>query len=193
MLWLTLRQLKLGTAETRRKAAQELGRNPDLRALKALAFATLNDTDAGVRRAAAAALGRLDHPDRYEPLLKALQDDDPEIIRSALFGLRRATDERVIPALVRLLRHQNFSVRITSAQTHRHDPLGAQGSRGTRLVSGRQRMVRSSGDCRRRGHPCAAVNPSNQPRDRHGQGRGCPWGDLRSARCQVVAERPASR
>jgi HEAT repeat protein len=110
MLWLTLRRLRIGTAGTRKKAAQELFRDPNSRALGALAAATLTDPDAEVRRLAAAALGRLEHPGRYEPLFKALRDKEPEVIRSAMSGLRRATDERVIRELVPLLHHQNFSV-----------------------------------------------------------------------------------
>jgi HEAT repeat protein len=117
MLWVTLRQLRIGTAGTRKKAAQELYHDPNPRALGALAAATLTDPDAEVRRLAAAALGRLAEPGRYEPLFQALQDPQPEVIKSAMSGLRRATDERVIGKLVPLLRHQNFSVRASAAQT----------------------------------------------------------------------------
>ncbi len=116
MLWVTLRQLKSGSAATRRRAAQELSHDPNRRALNALAAATLNDPDAEVRRIAAAALGRSDHPARYESLLKALGDKDPEVIQAAMVGLKRVADERVINALVRLLRHQNFNVRVGAAQ-----------------------------------------------------------------------------
>ena len=117
MFWVTLRQLRIGTAGTRKKAAQELYRDPNPRALRALAAATLTDPDAEVRRLAAAALGRLGAPGRYEPLFQALQDREPEVIKSAMSGLRRATDERVTRELVPLLRHQNFSVRTSAAQT----------------------------------------------------------------------------
>jgi HEAT repeat protein len=117
MLWLTLRQLRNGTAGTRKNAAQDLYRDPNPRALRALTAATLTDPDAEVRRLAAAALGRLGHPGRYEPLFKALQDKEPEVIKSAMSGLRRATDERVTRELVPLLHHQNFSVRASAAQT----------------------------------------------------------------------------
>jgi HEAT repeat protein len=117
MLWLTLRQLRNGTAGTRKEAAQDLYRDPNPSALSALAAATLTDPDAEVRRLAAAALGRLGHPDRYEPLLKALRDKEPEVVKSAMSGLKRATDERVPHELVPLLHHQNFSVRSSAAQT----------------------------------------------------------------------------
>jgi HEAT repeat protein len=117
MLWMTLRQLKTGTAGSRRKAAQQLSLEPNPRALNALAAAALTDPDAEVRRLAAAALGRLDHPGRYEPLIGALEDRNPDVIRSAMLGLRRATSEQVMRALVRMLRHQDFSVRTSAAQT----------------------------------------------------------------------------
>ncbi len=116
MLWLTLRQLKSGTAGTRKKAARELWRDPNPRALNALADALLTDADAGVRQIAASALGRMQDPGRYEPLIRALQDKDPDVIRSATLGLRRATEERVILGLVPLLRHPNFNVRTSAAQ-----------------------------------------------------------------------------
>jgi len=85
--------------------------------LNALAAAALTDPDAEVRRAAAAALAASEHPDRFEPLLRALQDKESEVVRAAMWGLKRATDERVIPALVRLLQHRNFGVRTSAAQT----------------------------------------------------------------------------
>ncbi len=117
MLWLTLRQLRTGTVGTRRKAAKDLWLDPKPRALNALGEAALTDPDGEVRRVAAATLGRLDHPGRYEALLKALKDSDPEVIKSAMAGLRRATDERVIRGLVSLLQHSNFGVRNCAAQT----------------------------------------------------------------------------
>src|SRR5262249_19190178 len=56
-------------------------------------------------------------PSRYETLLKALNDKHPDVIRSAMLALRRSTDERVIPALVPLLGHRDFSVRASAGQT----------------------------------------------------------------------------
>ncbi len=117
MYWLTLRRLKAGTAESRKKAAHELWREPNPSALKALSEAALTDADAGVRKMAAAALGRVPDDGRYEPLLRALKDSDTEVIKSAMLGLRRAVDERVIRSLVPLLRHRDFTVRVSAAQT----------------------------------------------------------------------------
>src|SRR5258708_2897680 len=117
MLWLTLRQLKSGGTMARRKAARELWRDPNLRGLNALATAVLSDSDSEVRQIAASALGRSRDPGRFDALLKALGDRHPDVIRSAMLGLRRTTDERVIPALVPLLRHSDFSVRASAGQT----------------------------------------------------------------------------
>jgi HEAT repeat protein len=116
MLWLTMRQLSSGSATARKKAARELWREPNSRAVGALASAVLNDPDPEVRQVAASALGRTQTPDRLEPLLKALQDKVPDVVCSAVFGLRRVNDERVIDGLVRMLKHQDFSVRSGAVQ-----------------------------------------------------------------------------
>ena len=117
MLWLTIRQLKSGTAGARRKAARELWREPSPRGLNALAEAVLADEDSEVRQIAASALGRSLDPRRFDPLVKAVRAKHPDVIRSAMLGLRRSTDERVIPALVPLLGHRDFSVRAGAGQT----------------------------------------------------------------------------
>src|SRR5262249_15379492 len=116
MLWLTLRQLKSGGAGSRRKAAKELWRVPHPRGLSALAAAGVSDEDPEVRQIAVSAIGRSQDPSRYETLLKALNDEHPDVIRSAMLALRRSTDERVIPALVPLLGHRDFSVRASAGQ-----------------------------------------------------------------------------
>ena len=117
MLWLTLRQLKSGGVSARRKAARELWRDPNPRVLNALASGALEDPDAEVRQICASALSRSQDPSRYEPLLKIIHDKNPDVVRSAMLGLRRSTDERVIPSLIPLLRHQDFVVRTGAAQT----------------------------------------------------------------------------
>jgi len=116
MLWLTARTLTNGTAKARKRAARELWREPNSRAVTVLAKAVLSDPDAEVRQIAASALGRVQAPSRIEPLLKAMDDKDPEVIRSAILGLRRVNDETVIRQFVRLLRHQDFGVRTSAAQ-----------------------------------------------------------------------------
>ena len=117
MLWLTLRQLKSGSLASRRKAAKDLWREPDARAVAGLAAALVSDPDPEVRQICASALGRSADPARFEALLKALKDQNPDVIRSAMLGLRRSTDHQVLPALVPLLKHQDFAVRSTAAQT----------------------------------------------------------------------------
>src|SRR5262245_55777177 len=117
MLWLTMRQLRSGNAKARKKAAHELWRERNPRALGVLAEAALTDPDPEVRQVATSALGRLQVPERLDPLVKALRDKDPEVVTSAIFGLRRANDEKVILGLVPMLRHPNFNVRTSAAQT----------------------------------------------------------------------------
>src|SRR5437899_1635317 len=117
MFWLTTRQLKSGSLTGRKKAAKELWREPNPRALEALATAVLKDPDIEVRQIVASALGRLSVPGRVEPLLQALNDNQPAVIRSALLALRRVKDDRLIHALVPLLQHPDFGVRTGAAQT----------------------------------------------------------------------------
>src|SRR5262245_50911417 len=117
MIWLTMRQLKSGTAKSRKKAAEELWREANPRALNALADAALTDPDVEVRQVATSALGRLQVPERLDPLVKALHDREPDVVRTAVLGLRRTNDKRVILGLVPLLRHRNFTVRSSAAQT----------------------------------------------------------------------------
>jgi HEAT repeat protein len=115
MHWLTQRQLKSKQAETRRKAAAQLGRVPVPGDLKPLSEA-LGDEDAEVRRLAATALGRLEAADRVEPLLGVLSDRDPEVLKAAVLGLKRAVEERVLSGISPLLRHSDAGVRACAAQ-----------------------------------------------------------------------------
>jgi HEAT repeat protein len=117
MLWLTMQQLKSGTVRARKKAVRVLWREANHRSLDGLAKAALTDPDAEVRQVAASALGRLQVPGRFEPLMKILHDKEPDVVRSAVLALRRANDERVILKLVPLLKHYDFSVRTSAAQT----------------------------------------------------------------------------
>ena len=110
MFWLTMRQLRNGNAKARKKAAQELSSEANPRALSVLADAALTDPDPEVRQLATSALGRLQVPERLDPLVKALRDENPEVVGSALFGLRRTNDEKAILGLLPMLRHPNFKV-----------------------------------------------------------------------------------
>jgi HEAT repeat protein len=116
MFWLTTRQLRSGTLKARKKAAKQLWHEANPRALSALAEAALSDPDAEVRQVATSALGRIRSPEKVEPLMKILKDQEPDVVRSAVLGLRNANDERVIHHLVPLLRHQDFNVRTSTAQ-----------------------------------------------------------------------------
>ena len=98
------------------KAVKDLWREPDIRALNVLTEAVLKDPDPNIRQVAASALGRIEGTGRIDPLLQALRDSDADVVRSALLGLRRVNDERVIGTLVPLLWHRDFSVRSSAAQ-----------------------------------------------------------------------------
>src|SRR5206468_9876146 len=102
MLWLSMQKLKSGSARARKKAAQELWREANPRALSGLVDAALSDPDTDVRQVATSALGRLRIPERLEPLMKALQDREPDVVNSAVVGLRGVNDERVIHRLLPL-------------------------------------------------------------------------------------------
>jgi HEAT repeat protein len=117
MLWLSMRLLKSGTVKAREKAARELWQEPDPRALTGLAAAALTDEDVTVRRVATSALGRLQVPERLDPLMQVLDDREPDVIQSALLCLRGVKDDRVIPRLLPLLRHRDFHVRTGAGQT----------------------------------------------------------------------------
>ncbi|HXJ55599.1 MAG TPA: HEAT repeat domain-containing protein [Verrucomicrobiae bacterium] len=117
MFWLTTRQLRSGNAKARKKAATDLWKEANPRALGVLADAALTDPDPEVRQVATSALGRLKVPERLDPLVKALRDQDPEVVRSAIFGLRGTSDEKVMLGLLPMLRHPNFTVRTSTAQT----------------------------------------------------------------------------
>ncbi len=117
MRWLRLRGLQSGNVALRRNVAKELSRDLDPRTWTAFASTVLADTDPEVRQTCASALGRSQHPDRCQILLKVLHDKHPDVLRTAMLGLRRATDERVIPSLIPFLRHQDFRVLNTAAQT----------------------------------------------------------------------------
>src|SRR4051794_4226624 len=117
MLWLSMQLLKSGTAKTREKAARELWRDRNPRALSGLADAALSDPEMTVRQVATAALGRLEIPERLDPLMQVLNDREPEVVRSALLSLRGVKDDRVIPRLLPLLRHRDFGVRTGAGQT----------------------------------------------------------------------------
>jgi HEAT repeat protein len=111
-----MQKLKSGSANARKSAAKELWREPNPRAVDVLSKAASSDPDADVRAIAASALGRLQGPERIPPLLRTLNDKDPDVVRSALLGLRRINDATVVREFVRLLKHQEFIVRTSAAQ-----------------------------------------------------------------------------
>src|SRR4051794_11017816 len=117
MLWLSRQILKSGSVKAREKAARQLWHQPDPRALSGLASAALTDPATTVRQVATSALGRLQIPERLEPLMQVLEDREPDVVQSALVSLKGVKDDRVIPRLLPLLRHKDFGVRTGAGQT----------------------------------------------------------------------------
>ena len=77
----------------------------------------LSDRDAGVRQAAASALGEIEDPRAARPLAGALQDPSPEVRKAAVEALGQIEDPAAVPALVSLLRDGDAEVRQMAAHS----------------------------------------------------------------------------
>jgi HEAT repeat protein len=110
MLWFKRLKLKTMGVTARRRAAEALSDDPTPRDLRTLA-AALRDRDAEVRMHAVTGIGRLDHDDRIKPLIGALRDKSPKVVNASLRALAKQRDERLQPALIKLLQHEHPSVR----------------------------------------------------------------------------------
>ena len=75
----------------------------------------LKDSDAGVRAAAAHALGNLEHKGAATPLAEAMRDADPQVRQAATFALAELEDARAVPGLERLLTDADADVRQEAA------------------------------------------------------------------------------
>jgi hypothetical protein len=83
----SLSDLKSPDERTRARAALELGRHKDSRAIEPLGQALREDASASVREAAARGLGLIGSPSSLEALQQAAQaDDDRDVRRSASFA-----------------------------------------------------------------------------------------------------------
>jgi len=71
----------------------------------------MTDEDEEVRRFAITALGKIEDDRRIEPLVNALRDRSPGVLMAALTGVKNSTDERIIPAMIPLMRHMDPGVR----------------------------------------------------------------------------------
>jgi Zn-dependent protease with chaperone function len=78
-------------------------------------IAALKDSDAGVRAAAAEALGNLEHQSAATPLTDAMRDPDPQVRRAATLALADLEDPRAVPGLERLLTDTDADVRQEAA------------------------------------------------------------------------------
>jgi HEAT repeat protein len=122
MLWWTLRKLKSADAETRLRAAEELGESANRGAVPALIEA-LVDESREVGRAAAESLARIVHPAAAEPLVKALHalasspgavKGGPEEFRALAIAIANQGKPSVAP-LLRLLDVPEKDARLWSA------------------------------------------------------------------------------
>jgi HEAT repeat protein len=75
-----------------------------------------------VRRLAVAALGKLDHEGRVEPLLEAFKDSDPEVRKTAVLALKKLVNPRLTLGASWLIRDPDAVVRASAAHV-----LEAQG------------------------------------------------------------------
>lgn len=115
MWWFQVHQLRSKDVSVRRKAAAALAESLPRAAFRALSDA-VRDADPVVRATCITALGRYSEDRRIEPLLAALRDDEPEVVKAALGGLRKTLDPRVGSAATRLIRHDDAAVRGLAAQ-----------------------------------------------------------------------------
>ena len=83
--------------------------------------------------AAVEAIGQLEGPRRNEGLLLALEHAEPEVVKAALVGLARASDEVGLVKVIECLEHGSFEVRRLAVNL-----LGSEGSVATQaLLRGR--------------------------------------------------------
>lgn len=75
----------------------------------------LKDTDAGVRRQAAAALGEIGNPRAVPSLIEALKDADPDMRQRAISALGEIGDARAVGAIAGLLKDSSPSIRTHAA------------------------------------------------------------------------------
>jgi HEAT repeat protein len=74
-------------------------------------IAALKDSDAGVRRAAADALGELDNRRAVPALIEAVKDADPDVRRHAIDALGEIGDPRALDALTKALKDEDATIR----------------------------------------------------------------------------------
>jgi HEAT repeat protein len=74
-------------------------------------IAALKDSDAGVRREAADALGVLDSRRAVPALIEAVKDADPDVRRHAIDALGEIGDSRALDALTKALKDEDATIR----------------------------------------------------------------------------------
>ena len=76
-------------ASVRKEALDTIGSFKDKKALGLFTFSLFNDPSPACRKEAADELGDLHHPYSLEALTKALKDQDPEVRKEAIEGLKK--------------------------------------------------------------------------------------------------------
>ena len=125
-LWLAQHQLKSRKPARRLRALQKLraSLNNAVVALDdkltiALLDHTLTDTEAEIRREAAATLGDLRDSRSLSPLVRALNDRSEEVQETAIQSLKRLDDRDAVEALVPKLVHGSATIQWRAAQALR--------------------------------------------------------------------------
>ncbi len=108
-----LMELKDDRRDVRSRAAYELGKHPDPRALTPLIEA-LADNDKFVRSWAAGALGKAGEP-AVAPLLEVLEGPDATVGYYAALALGQLGDVRAVPALANAIREGDWDIRPSAA------------------------------------------------------------------------------
>ncbi len=109
----------------RARAAEAIGEFLDPNGFPHLASAASGDADAGVRRSAVLALGRLQHAGSVTVVGDAMEDADSEVRRAALEAASRLRFFNDVDALLGLLSDGDAEIRARAAQQ-----LGTQGDAG---------------------------------------------------------------
>ncbi len=115
MLWWTLQQLKSKDAKTRLTAVEKLASLEDDASVLDPLLTALGDTDAGIRRLAVSALGKLKDERAANPLVKALHDRDAAVREASAEALREIGDRRAMEPLVAALKDESSGVRWRAA------------------------------------------------------------------------------
>jgi len=116
MQWWTYQQLRASNAKTRLGVVEKLAQSDSADSVGPLIFA-IKDEDAGVRGAAARALGRFQDRRAVEPLIQMLRDLAPPVRAAAAETLGKLGDRQAVDWLVEALRDNDPQVRANASRS----------------------------------------------------------------------------